>query len=481
MNDSKGYGHGENAVDHFKDALKQASDKFKCIDRKTTIRIVSHLDADGISAISVVIKALHLDGRNYVASIVPQLDRAELEKIAKEPYNIFIFTDLGSGNLSDIEELFKERTVFILDHHKPKKETTLPNVIHVNPHLFGIDGSGEISGSGVAYLFCRALDEKNKGAAATAVIGIIGDMQEKKGLSLLNEEIIRDAVETGKMKVQKGIRFFGYQTRSLHKLLEYCTDPLIPGVSGDEKGSIDFLRKIGIYNEESGFRTLSQLDQNSTLKLAHEISVKLGDTTNVEDMLWNNYIFTEEKEDAMKEAREFSTLLNACGRMGKPSLGIGACLGDNAMKKKAVMCMNDYKKEIMKAMDFFKTNRGTKNVVEGEGYIIINAQDKVLPTVIGTMASMISKSGNVKSGTHILSLAHVLNNKTKVSLRIAGKLNPEIDLRETLKEAIGKLKEGEYGGHTNAAGAVIPTEREEDFLEIAKGILEKKGLEEKIG
>jgi len=36
----------------------------------------------------------------------------------------------------------------------------------------------------------------------------------------------------------------------------------------------------------------------------------------------------------------------------------------------------------------------------------------------------------------------------------------------------------ECGGHTNAAGALIPTEMENKFIENAKVILEKKAMEE---
>jgi sugar-specific transcriptional regulator TrmB len=72
---------------------------------------------------------------------------------------------------------------------------------------------------------------------------------------------------------------------------------------------------------------------------------------NVEDIMCNNYVLTNEREDSLKEAREFATVLNACGRMGHSSIGIGACLGDEEMKKKAIECLEDYRKEIVKAME----------------------------------------------------------------------------------------------------------------------------------
>ena len=39
----------------------------------------------------------------------------------------------------------------------------------------------------------------------------------------------------------------------------------------------------------------------------------------------------------------------------------------------------------------------------------------------------------------------------------------------------------EAGGHQNAAGAIIPTEKEAEFIEAAKNYLGKIALEENVG
>ena len=53
-----------------------------------------------------------------------------------------------------------------------------------------------------------------------------------------------------------------------------------------------------------------------------------------------------------------------------------------------------------------------------------------------------------------------------------------------LKQIIAKIAENvpgcECGGHANAAGALIPTEHEDLFIENAKVILEKNALEETV-
>ncbi len=462
------------SVDDFKDAVKKAAEEFKSIDKKESICVISHLDSDGISAASIILKMLHYEQRKYVLSIVSQLDREILEQISKEPYNVFIFSDMGSGNIDDIKKLFEGKKVVILDHHKPKEASN--GIVHVNPHLFGIEGSEEISGAGVSYFFCKEVDDKIKKMSYIALVGAIGDCQEENGFSELNKEILNDAMLEGKIRVEKGIKSLRYQNRAMHKMIENGYELKIPGVTGNEKGSMEFLQGLGIYNNE--WKKMSELVEEEVMKLAEAIANKREKGERVEEIMWNNYVLVGKKEEPVG-LREFSTLLNACGRMGKASIGVGMCIGDKGMGEKSVSCLHNYKKEIMKALDWFNNNRKNGNVIEKEGYLIINTQDKILGTIVGTMCSMISRSKSVGEGTIIMAMAHLIDGKTKISLRIAGR-KEGIDLREIMKEIIEKANFGEYGGHKNAAGALVPTENEERFLEIAKDVLEKKSLEEEI-
>src|SRR3989338_3256290 len=218
------------AYEQFNGILKNAASEFLKIDKKDPIRVISHLDADGISACSIMIKLLNNESRKYSVSIVPQLNKAVISQLASEPYNCFIFTDIGSGVLGEIKELLSGRNVFILDHHSIADSVNHENITLVNPHLCGIDGGKEISGAGVVFKFACAVDKSMEEFAHVAIIGAIGDLQEQNGFLRLNQEILKTAVEKNKVKVIKGLRIFGSQTKPLHKALEYCTDPYIPGV-----------------------------------------------------------------------------------------------------------------------------------------------------------------------------------------------------------------------------------------------------------
>lgn len=467
--------------DCFKEHIEISLEKFKELDKKETIKLVSHLDADGICAAALMIKALNTDNRKYSVSVVQQLTLEVIEGLCKEPYPYFVFTDLGSGQLGFIAKYFVGKNVFILDHHEPEEVKLPGNIVHVNPHLFGIDGGVEISGSGVVYLFAKSLNRKIDDLAHIGIVGAIGDVQEgKEGFSKLNKEILDTAVEKKKIKVLKGLRIFGAQTRPLHKSLEYCTDPYIPGVSGSESGAIQFLQQIGIKVKNGNeFRKLVHLDEEEIKKLVAGIIMQRLNEDSPEDVLGNVYILCDEKKESpFRDAKEFSTLLNACGRLEKASLGIGACLGDKRNKEMALKNLTGYKREIINAMNWYKQNKGSKDIVSGTGYMIINAGSNIRASIAGTMASIISKGNEFKENTFILSMADMMNGYYKASLRFAGKGNG-MDLRDIAKKIAEKV-EGEAGGHMHAAGAMIKEERVEEFLKEAKLVLEKYGIEEVV-
>ena len=467
----------------FDENVRNAAEAFKNVDKKEVMRLISHLDADGISAASIMIKLLNTDNRKYSVSIVPQLNRAVIAQFASESYNCFIFTDIGSGLLSEIKELLGGKKVFILDHHTVDKSADFKDIIFVNPHLFGIDGGKEISGAGVVFKFACAVDKAMEEMGHVAIIGALGDLQDQGGFLRLNKEILDVAVAKNKIKVTKGLRIFGIQTKPLHKALEYCTDPFIPGVSGSESGAIQFLSQIGIDPKNgSGWKKIAQLDEEDMKKLITGIIMKRLAEPKPDDVLGNIYILPHEQEESpTRDAKEFATLLNACGRLGRASYGIGACLGDKKIKQQAIRSLADYKKEIVNALNWYHENKFTDDVFWGSGFVIINAKDKVMSTMIGTLASILSKSNVMANNLFILSMAQAIDGNTKISLRTTNNIDGRLDLRNIIGEIISGIGNSEAGGHQNAAGAVIPTDKENYFITSAKEVLGKYAMEEKIG
>lgn len=471
----------------FLDKAKEAADFFKGFDKNKTIRVISHLDADGISAASILIKMLNRTNRRYSISIVQQLSEEKIKSLAKERYSSFIFTDIGSGQLKEISNLLKGRKVLVMDHHQPKegfeKWRIGENILQYNPHLSGIDGNDNISGSGVVYFFSKAVLEKNKDMAHIAIVGALGDMQEDYGFKPLNNIILKYGIEEKKIKVINGIRIFGAQTRALHRLLQYSTDPYIPGVTGSESGAIDFLKRIGINPKgENGWRRLIDLNDEEIKRLvAGMIMLRINDKVEDAQRIVGPVYLMEEEEKAspLKDCKEFATLLNACGRLDMASLGIGACLGDEKSKKRALDALKIYRKEIVESLRWFENNQNNDRLIKkGKGYIIINSKEDIRSSMIGTLCSILTNSVDKSEVKFILGLSrNDYDDSTKISMRTT--LNDGVDLREILQTICSKT-EAEVGGHKHAAGALIKSNDEKEIIERAEGILERMALEEKV-
>ena len=196
------------------------------------VHIVSHIDADGISAGSIAYRACRrLDLRPEV-EFIKQLDDFVIERLAKEvPDGTLVwFTDLGSGQLDRIRGI----QCVVTDHHVPARDTVEGDLsdgghfVQANPHLHGHDGAQEISGAGMAYLVSRVLGSKNRDLAVLAIVGAVGDLQHAREGRLvgLNDEIVSEAQANRYVEVTKDLAFFGRETRPIHKLLQYSS-PLL--------------------------------------------------------------------------------------------------------------------------------------------------------------------------------------------------------------------------------------------------------------
>ncbi len=447
----------------------------KKLNKNKKIKLISHLDADGITSAAIIINALEKLNQPFELTIVPQLTEDICKELAKENFDDFIITDLGSGQLSFINKHFTNKQVLILDHHEIQ-EPSLSNIVHVNPHLFNIDGSKFISGSGVSFLFTYFLDNSNKDVSHLALIGAIGDTQESNGFIGINKLFFKIAIDNNLINVSKALNFFGKQTRSLIKLLEYSSDLYIPGISGNESNTVLFLTNLGIklVNSDGTQKKYTDLTEQEKKLLTEHIIIKriqngLTDQTNV---LTNMYIINNESMPEFKDLKEFSTLLNACGRMNKAEIGVFACLNKDSYKKLALNVHKDYKKEIINGMRWINNNLTSNNIIKTDKYMIINAKNNILYTIIGTTASILTKNGKFPNNYLILSLAENPDLKLiKSSLRIVGN-NPDVDLQKIITSIIKSLGVGEAGGHKHAAGAIIPLDQEEKFISISKSILD---------
>ena len=207
-----------------------------------SILIISHIDADGISAGAIADITAERLGKEHTVRFEKKISEETVEAINSSEEDIVWICDLGSGYLSE----FEREGIIVTDHHVPdprwrRKQTVLDSfsgIAHLNPHSYGMDGSYEVCGAGMTYLLSKAVDPSNTDLAYLAVVGAVGDFQDSNhsGLTGMNRTIMADAEANGDMVVDMDLRFFGRETRPINQYLQFSSDPQIPGLSDNAAG-----------------------------------------------------------------------------------------------------------------------------------------------------------------------------------------------------------------------------------------------------
>ncbi len=451
------------------------------------IHVFSHLDADGVAAGGIIGKTLlRLDAR-FRIRITQWVDEKIIGEILSDKPQLIIFTDFGSGYIDLLNDKLAGFSMIILDHHQVVSENSA-NLVHVNPHLYGIDGARDISGSGVAYFTAKAVDKNNVDLAPIAVVGALGDLQDKydqRMLEGLNGKIVEDAKNAGLLTVEKDLIFFGRETRPIHKTLSSTTNPFIPGISGEEDKSFAFLAGVGIKpKHDDKWRALRDLSEDEKKRLCSALADYLlskGLHYEVTNLIGHVYILNrEESWTPLRDAREFAVLLNATGRMGRPSLGVSICMGDRgAALKDANKVLEDYRRTINKYLGWIMEK--PERMRELENIYVVNGENFMDDKIIGAISSILSTS-LPNPEKPLIAYANVeAEGIAKFSARTIDIVtNKGVNLGNIMQAAAEKCQ-GNGGGHNIAAGAQVPLEKISSFISIVNELVGKQLQGEEIG
>lgn len=442
----------EKRGESLEERIKLVADKFLEKSKEKEILIVSHFDTDGITSAAIAIKTLKNLDKKFSVKIVKSLEEQFIYDLPKD--KIILFLDLASGSMDYIEKSgIKE--VFIIDHHEIVQDVP-KNINIINPELHDRQ---KISSSGLTYLFCSQLNPKHKEIAKLAIIGMIGDMLEKE-IDKLNNGILNDS----EVKKKRGLLIYP-STRPLNRVLEYCSNPYIPGVTGDANGVLELLRETGIKPKNGKYKSLIELNEDEMSKIVTAILLRMQKPKSQSADIIGD-IFLVKLFNKLEDAREISAMINACSRLGESHTAIQLCMEIPKAKKRAEAIHIKYKQFILSGLKFIHE----AEKIEGEGFVIINAKKEIKDTIIGTVASILANSPLYSEGTIIVAMAHDEDNKSvKISARNVGRAGRNV--REILSRVITQTG-GEVGGHEFAAGCLIPIEKEEEFINTLKKSLE---------
>jgi len=457
---------------------KAAENILEHVEQGRSVLVISHMDADGLSAAGIMGVALARIDAVFRVRIERWFDENVAREIASEKNCLPILTDMGSGYLDVLNETMKGKPLIILDHHPPIEKSD-EAFVHVNPHLYGIDGARDLSGAGTAYLTAKMLSERNVDLACIGVVGALGDLQDKndeRRLGGVNSLIVEDAVKADYLQVETDLLFFGRETRPIHKALAYTTTPFIPGISGEEDRSLAFLMGLGIKpKKDDKWCALRDLSQEEKRKIFSALSDYLASKGYKSDtamsLLGTVYILKrEEPWTPLRDAREFALLLNATGRTGKPGLGVAICMGDRSRcLEEANQALEEYRRMITKYLRWLDKN--PDRLEERESIYVLHGGQTIDENVISAISTILSTNmPNMEKPIIAYSLIPE-ENLVKVSARTVETLTQRgLNLGEILHIAAEKFS-GDGGGHDIAAGAQVPYEQREGFLKYVEKLV----------
>ncbi len=440
------------------------------------VLLVSHIDADGLTSAAVATTALTRADISHEVFFSKQLDEEEIAAIAGLDFETVLFTDFGSGQLPTIVQHERAGAFqpVVCDHHEPADAKT---TYHLNPHLFDIDGSKEISGAGTAYVLARALGgEENTDLAALAVVGAVGDMQDSDGeLFGANAAIVEEGVAAGVLETTTDLSFYGIQTRPLPKLLEYASDVRIPGITNNASGTRAFFEELDVpvKDADDEWRRWVDLTHDEQRRVVSGLvrrAVEGGVAPErIDTLTGTTYTLARETEGTeLRDASEFSTLLNATARYERADVGLGVCLGDrDRAYVRAKRLLANHRRNLSEGLEWVRSN----GVTHENHLQWFDAGGRIPDTIVGIVAGMALGIKGIQGDVPIIAFADESPRETKVSGRGTGMLvRRGLDLSEVMREAATAVG-GEGGGHTIAAGATIPSADRDRFLQLADGIV----------
>jgi single-stranded-DNA-specific exonuclease len=450
--------------------IRAAAERIRNADAVT---VISHIDADGISSEAVLAQGVSRAGIRVSSVFVRQLEPLTMRHVPQDD-TLKVFIDLGAGQQNLIEGYgLTEREVVIVDHHVSRDVDT--PYLQVNGLPYGHE---KLSAAGLGYLVVRELDECNLDLSRLAVIGNVGDMMAREHCGLVGpaREIVNDGVRCGCIEVaEKDLNCYGISTRPVHVCLSYSDDPYIPGISNNTQKALEFMERLNIplRNASGRWRVWEDLLVEEKRKVMSSLVQQLlahGEST--DRLFGENYLFPDEiRNSPLRNASEYATLLNACGRWAKPVVGSAVCRGDRGDAYRNAEHMLRHHKTIIRELVQYIHDTG---VTELSRIQYLHVGDRFPDTIVGIGAGISLTKLNWQKPIMILCYLPDDPDLVKVSMRTNERMvRRGIDLQKALITACEECG-GAGGGHRIAAGAYIPRTAEKEFADHVNRVLEEQ-------
>ncbi|MEN4005818.1 MAG: DHH family phosphoesterase [Methanobacteriaceae archaeon] len=423
------------------------------INKDHIVRIISHNDPDGLSAAGVMCNAISRYGGKFHVTIIPRLKEEFFQKLRAEKYKLFVFLDMGSAYLDLIGKL-KGNTV-ICDHHQiPNDDDDLQNLVHVNPHLFGMDGIRDVSASGVSYISVRGME--NTDLSGLALVGAFGDMQCSDEIKGVNRMILNEGMQAGIIEEHEGLKITYKKEEPIYKALAYNFNPSLKGISGDPEGARAFLQKHGL---SYGIKFEDLADEEKDL-LKEEL-IKIN------PRIFGKIYSVPRETSQLRDIEDYSRILDACGKNKRYSTGVSICIGEREEAlEEGIKLAQKYRDSVVKGIEWINK----EGSVQLDNIQYIYTEDREKKRLVGTISSIGLELEILDPNKPVIAISR-MHDMIKISGRTTtSMIKKGVNLSYALGEA-AKSFNGSGGGHTIAAGAVVPFKDMNNFVDIVDEIV----------
>ncbi len=408
------------------------------------IRVLCHYDGDGATSAALLARAFSRWGKSFQVSLTSVLNDGTIARLREEEGGPLVVADMGSGQLDAIESL--GRVAVVLDHHKPPRDTE--RLVHVNPHLAGIDGAHGACGATLAWTLALAVDPKNWDSAGIAMAGAVADRQHVPAFDGMNGPLFDEAVRHGVLRKERGPAI---PERPLGEALSSSYLPYFAGLANRPDEAAKALRKLSIDPAQT-WRDLAGVRRQALASYLATHLMRQGAIPEAVEMLVEDKYWIDSLE---RYAGDLSDAVNACCRMGAEGLAVALAMGDPDARSAAEVHRHAYGERVLAHL----TRLEREGPFQAKHLAFFYCDDTSLA---GNVAGIVIQY--LWNGARPVVALSVTDGTTRVSARGTRALVARgLDLAAALREASAAVG-GNGGGHDVASGASVPKGKEEKFL-----------------
>ena len=264
--------------------------------------------------------------------------------------------------------------------------------------------------------------------------------------------------------------------------MQYATDPYLPGLTGAEEACYTFYEDLNIeVRSEGEWRTWVDLRVDEKPKVIQgiiQIVLESYSNPRIAQGIVGDVVVLSNRppKTEMRSAKEFSTLLNACGRNKRPEVGVRLCMNDPEAFDEGRTLLQQHRRNLAMALRRLETD----GYEDRPGMYMVN--DPETPdTIVGIVLGMAQGSMIIPIDRPVIGIATNTKNDSPL-VKLSGRAHKSltdrgVNLKEVFVEVADELYSkhdtlvAEAGGHPMAAGAFIQKTYLEEFLDLTSAKL----------